>query len=132
MEPATTVNRRHFFRVRLENHPVTLRVLSVAGRPADLPTVQGWLEDVSGGGCAVACDLDLPIRLGLVLEVEFQLGGESFKLAAEPVRKVDERHRYLYGLAFVDLTEGVRSRLIRELHRIEAEQRKRREAAKAP
>lgn len=125
---ASSGNRRSFFRVRLANHPATLRVLQVADRRADLPPFRGWMEDLSAGGCAVACDLDLPIRLGVVMEIEFQLFDEVFRLRAEPLRKIDDRRHFSYGLSFLDLKEGTRARLVRVLHRLEIEERRRRQA----
>lgn len=109
----TKVNRRENVRLKLSNVPCSLTAVEVAGRPLQLGPVPGELRNLSAGGCSLQADLDLPIRLPLRCRVEFALHGETFSLDAHPVRKLDDRRVFTYGLRFIGLSPNEEARLFR-------------------
>lgn len=122
--PAKPANRRDHFRLRMQMHPGMLHVLAVANKEVRVGSARVGLVDLSGGGCQIRADIDLPIRLRVLVEVEFQVLGEHFRLEGELLRKLDDRRGYYYGVTFVRMAERHRTRLIRVLNGLEMERRR--------
>lgn len=118
-------NRRALFRLAMHDHPCTMRVVEVGGKPVTLPPMSVAMVDLSGGGCMVRTDLDLPIRHTVLCDFSFRLQGVDFRFLGEIMTKIDDRRSYKYGVAFQRMTEVQRDRLVGALNMEQIERHKR-------
>lgn len=131
------VQRREFVRVPASLPCMVEPGLSeaeIAAQVAELPEgvppeeygapVAAYVQDISGGGCSLLMPVDLPrnrklrINLELPMEGEVLVFGAIVRASSVQTRKGP---RYLLGVDFGKLDEGLRSRLVRFVFSIQRE-----------
>jgi hypothetical protein len=89
-------------------------------------TVEGKIEDLSVGGLKLLCEIDLPIKQRVEIEVQFDILDESFQLKGEFIRKESRfQEKWIeYGICFLDLTHADEKRLGYVVNRLDQSKRK--------
>lgn len=118
------VNRRQYFRVKVDLEPCRLQVLAIRGTKVNIDKeIFGHMVDISAGGMLVQTALDLPVDKNIVVKAFFKLLGETFALEASIVRKEDHGDVFRYGLRFDNVIDRERVRLLRVLSRLQVKQK---------
>jgi c-di-GMP-binding flagellar brake protein YcgR len=124
---ASPENRREYFRIDLDAVMATMTILEVGQRPITTHPRTVQILNASGGGLYILADEDLPVRRGVIAQVEFGLGAHNFSFRGVLLRKLDDRVTYKYGMEFIDIDEYQRGLLVSQLGRIQVEQSKARD-----
>lgn len=120
------VNRRQYFRIKVDLAPCRLQILSIRGTKVNIDKeMLGHIVDISAGGMLVQTALDLPVDKKIVVKAFFKLLGETFALEASIVRQEVHGDMFRYGLRFDNVIDRERVRLLRVLSRLQVKQRSR-------
>ncbi len=85
---------------------------------------KGWVRDISWIGIKMACQYDLPIRKGIILQIEFTIKNEEFTVLGKIVRKEDLMNEFNYGIEFTDMKVSEQQKLYQVLQYLVIEQEK--------
>lgn len=116
---------REFFRVPV-SIPVKVRVEAEdVDDDAKDEWAEGWMRDISGGGCQML--VPLPLEREERVTVEFDLWEQTLRIPATVTRSVPEdihRRQYVVGVEFTAINEQQREHIIRFAFQRQIELRK--------
>lgn len=124
-EVGKLVNQRGDFRLRLEIEDALMEVIKIGDIDVAYSEVCE-IVDVSASGMGIYSDNDYPVRNKVLVKLLFKLNDKEFTMDGILVRKVEtsNKEKILYGINFMNLSDGNENRLLKEIAAIENNRRK--------
>lgn len=124
-EERTLKNQRGNFRLRLEVEDALMEVVKIGDSDVNYSEACE-IVDVSASGMGFYSDMDYQIRNKVFVNIFFKLNDKKFLMNGMLVRKVEaiNKERILYGLTFINLSDGDENRILKEIAAIENNRRK--------
>jgi len=125
-EKLNSRQKRKAFRLQLFEHRCVFELIEFGDQSLERlknRKGEGILKDVSRSGLQFICQVDLPVRKEIYLNIWFSLKKEDFNLKGKIVRKEEHMQYIAYGIQFVDLSPRDEQRLVRVINQIELEKR---------
>lgn len=102
-------NRRQNFRVSLEGVECLIELLNFEDKRLKRLThkkVKGSIDNISIGGTKFTCDIDLPVKTSISINISFILEDQEFSLNGEIIRKEEyiKTNSFGYGAQFNQLS----------------------------
>jgi c-di-GMP-binding flagellar brake protein YcgR len=118
-------NQRGNFRLRLDIEDALMEVTKI-GDTARNDSELCEIVDVSASGLGLYSKNDYPIREKVLVKLLFKLNYKEFSVDGVLVRKVEaaNKDRVLYGVNFMNLSDGEENKLLKEIAAIENSRRK--------
>ncbi|CCQ98342.1 conserved hypothetical protein [[Clostridium] ultunense Esp] len=121
------MEKRRGFRVKLTDTECSFTLIDSNDKnlePLKNKKGKGWVRDISWTGIKMACQYDLPIRKGIILQIEFAIKDEEFTVLGKIVRKEDLINEFHYGIEFIDMKVSEQQKLYQVLQYLVIEQEK--------
>jgi c-di-GMP-binding flagellar brake protein YcgR len=117
-------NKRDNFRLRIDIEDARVEITQIGDSKVNKSEVCE-IVDVSASGMGVYSDHDYPIREKVHIKVLFKLNFREFSMDGMFVRKVEasNKDKILYGIKFINLSEGDENRLQKEIAAIDNSRR---------
>jgi c-di-GMP-binding flagellar brake protein YcgR len=117
-------NKRDNFRLRIDIEDAMVEITQIGDSKVNKSEVCE-IVDVSASGMGVYSDHDYPIREKVHIKVLFKLNFREFSMDGMFVRKVEasNKDKILYGIKFINLSEGDENRLQKEIAAIDNSRR---------
>jgi c-di-GMP-binding flagellar brake protein YcgR len=124
-EEKKLVNQRGNFRLRLDIEDAIMEVVKI-GETDVSDTEVCEIVDVSASGMGLYSEIDYPIRKKVLVKLYFKLNDKEFSFDGILVRKVEasNKDKVLYGINFMNLSDGNENKLLKEIAAIENSRRK--------
>jgi c-di-GMP-binding flagellar brake protein YcgR len=118
-------NQRGNFRLRLEIEDALMEVIKIGDTELNGSELCE-IVDVSASGLGLYSENDYPIRENVLVRLLFKLNEKEFSVDGVLVRKVEavNKDRILYGVNFMNLSDGSENKLLKEIAAIENSRRK--------
>jgi c-di-GMP-binding flagellar brake protein YcgR len=118
-------NQRGNFRLRLDIEDALMEVIKI-GDVEQNDSELCEIVDVSASGLGLYSKMDYPIREKVFVRLLFKLNYKEFSVDGVLVRKVEaaNKDRVLYGVNFMNLSDGEENKLLKEIAAIENSRRK--------
>jgi c-di-GMP-binding flagellar brake protein YcgR len=118
-------NQRGNFRLRLDIEDALMEVIKI-GDVEQNDSELCEIVDVSASGLGLYSKIDYPIRKKVLVRLLFKLNYKEFSVDGVLVRKVEaaNKDRLLYGVNFLNLSDGEENKLLKEIAAIENSRRK--------
>lgn len=88
---------------------------------------EGKIKDISRTGMKMSCEIDLPVRKQIFLQLRFVIDDEEFSFKGRIVRKEELLNEIIYGIDFIEADPKEEQRLYQVIQRMEIERRKKTE-----
>jgi c-di-GMP-binding flagellar brake protein YcgR len=124
-EEKKLVNQRGNFRLRLDIEDAIMEVTKI-GESDVSNTEVCEIVDISASGLGLYSEIDYPIRKKVLVKLFFKLNDKEFYFNGMLVRKVEasNKDKVLYGINFINLSDGNENKLLKEIAAIENSRRK--------
>lgn len=118
-------NQRGNFRLRLDIEDAIMEVIKIGDSDVNESELCE-IVDVSASGMGIYSKIDYPIRKKVLVKLFFKLNDKEFSVDGVMVRKVEviNKDRVLYGVNFMNLSDGNENKLLKEIAAIENSRRK--------
>jgi c-di-GMP-binding flagellar brake protein YcgR len=118
-------NQRGNFRLRLDIEDALMEVIKIGESDVNESELCE-IVDVSASGLGLYSKNDYPIREKVLVKLLFKLNDKEFSVDGVLVRKVEavNKDRVLYGVNFMNLSDGNENKLLKEIAAIENSRRK--------
>jgi c-di-GMP-binding flagellar brake protein YcgR len=118
-------NQRGNFRLRLDIEDALMEVIKIGDTDRN-DSELCEIVDVSASGLGLYSKMDYPIREKVLVRLLFKLNNKEFSVDGVLVRKVEaaNKDRLLYGVNFMNLSDGEENKLLKEIAAIENSRRK--------
>lgn len=118
--------RRKAFRLQLFEEKCVFELIEFGDRTLEKlkhRKGEGVLKDVSRSGLQLICQVDLPVRKEIFINIWFTLKDEDFKFKGKIIRKEEHLQYIAYGVHFIDVNPLEEQRLVRVINQIELDKR---------
>jgi c-di-GMP-binding flagellar brake protein YcgR len=124
-EEKKIVNQRGNFRLRLDIEDALMQVVKIGDTEVN-DNELCEIVDVSASGVGLYSKNDYLIREKVLVKLLFKLNDKEFSVDGVMVRKVEaiNKDRILYGVNFINLSDGEENKLLKEIAAIENSRRK--------
>jgi c-di-GMP-binding flagellar brake protein YcgR len=118
-------NQRGNFRLRLDIEDALMEVIKIDDSEVN-DSELCEIVDISASGMGIYSKIDYPIRKQVLVKLLFKLNEKEFSVDGVLVRKVEvsNKDRILYGVNFMNLSDGEENKLLKEIASIENSRRK--------
>jgi hypothetical protein len=124
-EEKKLVNLRGNFRLRLDIEDALMEVVKIGDTEVN-DSELCEIVDVSASGVGLYSKNDYLIRKKVLVKLFFKLNDKEFSVDGVMVRKVEaiNKDNILYGINFINLSDGEENKLLKEIAAIENSRRK--------